>query len=55
MNEPVYLAIRADIIDAPKDLQAIVAIDQVIRNLELTPHQAAAVLKFMSDRAGLPF
>ena len=55
MNEPTYLSIRADIIDAPKDLQAIVAIEQVIRHLQLTPQQAEAVLEFLHKRAELPF
>jgi hypothetical protein len=36
-------------------LQAIVAIDQVIRHLQLTPQQAEAVLAFMAKRSELPF
>ena len=55
MTEPVYMAIRAEIIDAPKDIQAIAAIDQIIRALQLTPQQAEAVLEFMHERAELPF
>lgn len=52
---PVYLSIRAEIINAPKDIQAIVAIEQVIRHLDLTAAQQHQVLKFMADRAEMPF
>ena len=55
MTEPVYMAIRAEIIDAPKDIQAIVAIYQVIRALQLTPQQEHEVLKFMAERSEVPF
>jgi hypothetical protein len=52
---PVLMDIRVDLINAPKDIKAIWAIEQVITNLDLTPQQAYAVLKFMAERAELPF
>lgn len=52
---PVLLDIRCELIDAPKDIKALWAIEQVITNLDLTPDQIMYVLKFLRRRHELPF
>jgi hypothetical protein len=48
---PVLMDVRVELIDAPDDLKAIWAIEQVMQNLRLDPAQRVNVLRFMLQRA----
>lgn len=52
---PVHMDLRCELIDAPRDIKALWAIEQVIQNLNLTPDQIMYVLKFLRKRHELPF
>jgi hypothetical protein len=49
-REPVRFSFTAELVDAPKDVQAIWACQQVLDHLELTPEQRRNVLRFLEGR-----
>lgn len=55
MPEPVLMDIRVELIEASNDVKALWAIEQVIKGLRLTPNEASMVLKYLSDKHGVPF
>lgn len=53
--QQVHMNIHCEMSDAPKDIKALWAIEQVIVSLNLTPDQIVYVLKFLRKRHAVPF